>query len=445
VPLSEVVTAKSLRFGALTGVAGQAVVIGSGVLTQVLAARLLTPALFGAYTLLATVTYIAAATLRVGLHQVVVRATAAALASGGEAAAHQVARRVVFAATLVGAIALPVLALLVVPLGLSLLFDEHVLDGLVFAVAGIVAAEAIRLVVSESFRGLHRQGTATLLGSALRSTLLLLPLVVVSVTTRQLTFAHVIWLMLGASFATLAAATLVFVGVMRKRGAERHGVASIYMAGLPFLITELTAAGLSMGDVVVIGYAAQHEELALYAAASRVAALIAVPAFVGTTALMPVIASLWSAENKNRIQELLRGYGFLTAVPTVGALLLVLLVGDGLLALLFGPFYASGWPYMVVLAAGAAINTVLGYAAPVLMMTGHSRTVATVAVTMAIATVVAELVVVNVWGPLAVAIVAAGGISVQQAILMLLCKKRTGLVPLPGSARRALLSIRGRS
>src|SRR5688572_11505523 len=96
---------RGMRRGALAGLVGQAVVIGSGVLTQILLARLLAPEKFGAYMLIATLTYLVAVLIRLGLHQVVVRAAAAAYLEGrGRAVA--VARRIVLAAVLASAAAL---------------------------------------------------------------------------------------------------------------------------------------------------------------------------------------------------------------------------------------------------------------------------------------------------------------------------------------------------
>ncbi|MGY1618333.1 lipopolysaccharide biosynthesis protein [Geodermatophilus sp. SYSU D00691] len=441
----EVPSVRGLRTGALTGLFGQATIIGCGVLIQMLLARLLAPSAFGAYTLLATVVYIAAATVRLGLSQVAVRAPAAAFARGGRAAADQVARRVVFSSSIAVAGALPVLALLVVPLGLGQLFPGRDLDGLILVITGLIAAEAVRLVISEGFRGLHKQGQATLLGTALRTVLLLLPLAVLSLSTTRLELEHVVWLMLGASLATLATAWIRFVLVVRGRASDAHTIRGYYRAGIPFLVTELTAAGLSMGDVVVIGQSGDHEALALYAAASRVAALVAVPAFVATAVLMPVIASLWSTGDRARLQILLRGYGLVAALPACLMLAGIVLAGDHLLSLLFGPFYEAGWPFMLVLTVGAVVNTALGFSSTVLMMTGHARTVARVAVAFSLVTVLTEVVVSRFGSPLGVAAVAAAGLIAQQSFLTTLCWRRTGLLALPGTVRHARLALRGQS
>lgn len=437
---------KALRQGALAGLLGQAVVIGAGVVVQVLLARLLSPGEFGAYTLLTALMYFAAVVIRLGLQQLVVRATASVYLARGPDLAVAVARRVVTAGAVAATSALPLMALFVVPWGFGLMFGNGQLDGLSLAIAGIVAAEALRPVVSETFRGLHQQSRATMLGNALRMVLVVAPLLVVSAVRGQLGLAAVVWLFLGASVAVLTSATVNFVLVLRRTPGhpeERRPLRAIYLAGLPFLVTELTAAAMSMGDVVVLGRSVPHEELALYAAASRVAALISVPAFVATTVLTPAVASLWAVRRKDRLQVLLRGYGLLAAAPAAIALVVVCLVGHHLLGLLFGPYYRGGWAYLVVLATGAVLNTVLGFASSVLMTIGEVRIVVRVTVLAAIGTVAGEVVAVHLWGAMGVAAVAALGVFCQQSVLTLVCVRRTGLWALPGTSRHVAASLGG--
>lgn len=418
--------------------------IGAGVLVQVLIARLLTPEQFGAYVLLTTLVYLAAICTRMGLHQAVVRASASVFLSGGRDLAVAAARRVVVAATIAACAAFPVLALVVVPWVFAPLFDHGDLDGLGLLVAGIVAAEALRFVVSEAFRGLHQQTRATVLGNALRMVLVLAPVLGVSLTRGSLGFTGAVWLLLGASLAALLTATAGFVrAAWGHRAREEQSLLAVYRSGVPFLVTELTAAVLTMGDVVVLGHGVPQQELALYAAASRVASLIGVPVFVAATVLAPAVASLWPAGRKEDLQLLLRGWGLLTAVPALVGLVTVVIGGGHLLTLLFGPFYAAGWEYLVVLAAGAVLNTVFGLCTPVLMMVGETRVVVRVTVLVAVLTLSAEFAAVQVWGALGVAVAAALGLSSQQLVLTVVCARRTGVWAVPGSGRDALTSVRG--
>lgn len=438
-------SAKPLRQGAVAGLVGQAVFIGAGVVVAVLLARLLTPGRFGAYVLLTTLVYLAAIVVRMGLHQVVVRATAAVHLTGGRGPGLAVARQVVVAATIATCAALPVLALLVVPWGFEPFFDGTELDGSGLLVAGIVAAEALRLVISEAFRGLHEQVRATVLGNALRMVLVLAPVLVLSALRGQLTFVGLLWLLLGASVGALAAAAACLLKAAwgRVAPAGHRRLLATYRAGLPFLVTELTAATLTMGDVVVLGHGVPDEQLALYAAASRVASLIGVPVFVAATVLAPAVASLWAAGRTDGVRVLVRGYALLVAVPALAGLVVVAVGGRPLLVLLFGPFYSAGWGYLVILAAGAFLNTVFGLSTLVLMMVGETRVVVRVTVVTAVLTVAAEFAAVQVWGAVAVAVVAALGLASQQLALTIVCARRTGIWAVPGRRRDAVLALRG--
>jgi len=122
--------------------------------------------------------------------------------------------------------------------------------------------------------------------------------------------------------------------------------------GTPFLLTELSSFALVMGDVLVVGLIGMHEDVAIYAAASRTAAMLAVPAYVLVGLLNPVISTAWARGETDRLQRILRLCLTAVLVPTLCALTVIALFGGDILALLFGEPYSRGAVFIFVLAVG---------------------------------------------------------------------------------------------
>ena len=142
---------------------------------------------------------------------------------------------------------------------------------------------------------------------------------------------------------------------------------SAYLAaegGLGFLFQWadqlILAALLTAGDVGV------------YAAASRVASLVALPVVAVNSILGPNLAVLDGVRDVARLREYYARYTWATAI-TGGALAIVVLLGAGWLMSLFGPEFAVGVTALGIMVIGQAVNSGTGSAGLLLGMTGHVR------------------------------------------------------------------------
>jgi len=434
-------TKRYLSISAAAGLLGQMVAIGGGVLIQIIVARSIDITDFGIYSLVTTLTFLGAIVLRCGLPSLAVRRLAQ-LSSGGDLSdVHAEARRIATISVVVAGAALPLLGLVGLPLVNQIFLDGRLGLGTQWVVAVTICFEAVRFVFSEAFRGLHRQVAATLLGNAGRTILIVAAVVTAVAITQGLDLTTTLTLVLAASALTAMIGGLALwvrtaqpVGFRPTLPAQR--TLQTIRGGVPFQITELSSFALVMGDVLVVGLIGTHDDVAIYAAASRAAAMLAVPAYVLVGLLNPVISTAWAQGETDRLQRILRLCLTAALVPTVCGLTVIVLFGGEVLALLFGEPYSRGAVFIIVLAVGAAVNAVFGMGFQVLMQCGRARVATAVTIAISAATFLVELVLAQVWGVLGVAIASASGVLLQQLTLAVICARLTGIRAYPGGFRR---------
>jgi len=433
-------TKRYLSIGAAAGLLGQAIAIGGGILVQIIIARNIDIADFGIYSLVTTLTFLGAIVLRCGLHSLAVRRLAQLRSGDDLSEVHVEARRIATVGIVVAGAALPVLGLVGLPLVNRVFLDSRLGPGTQWVVAVTICVEAVRFVFSEAFRGLHRQVAATLLGNAGRTVLVVAAVVTTVTIAQDIDLTTTLILVLAASALTAMIGGLsLWIRTAQPAGSRptlstQHARQTI-RGGAPFLVTELSMFILALGDVLVVGLIGTHDDVAIYTAALRAAAMLAVPVYVLVGLLNPVISSAWARGETDRLQRTLRLCLTVVLVPTVCGLTVIVLFGGEILALLFGEPYSRGAIFFIVLAVGAAVNVVFGMGFQVLMQCGRARVATAVTIVFSAATLLGELVLAQVWGVPGVAIASTSGFVLQQLTLAVICARLTGIRAYPGGLR----------
>ncbi|MCA1706733.1 MAG: oligosaccharide flippase family protein [Actinobacteria bacterium] len=431
-------TRRYLSVGAAVGLLGQAVVIGGGILAQMIIARNLTTVDFGIYSLVTTLTFLGAIILRCGLHGHAVRRLAQLI---NPAEVHREAREIAMLSIVVAGLALPLLGLVVLPVLNRIFFDKQLTPAIHWVVAVTISFEAVRYVISEAFRGLHKQVATTILGNAGRTLLIVATLGTAVAVTEDLDLATTLCFILAASVLTaLVGGLALWVRTAPRSGSTpklsgRRSLRTL-SCGSPFLVTELSAFALAMGDVLVVGLIGTHDDVAVYAASSRAASMLAIPAFVMVGVLNPVISTTWAQGETEKLQRILRLCLAVVMVPTVCALIAIALYGGDILRLLFGQEYSRGATYFLVLAAGAAGTVILGMGFQVLMICGRARIATAVAVAFSAGTLLNQLLLAQFWGVQGVAVASASGTLLALVTSAVICRYLTGVRAYPGALNR---------
>lgn len=391
-------------------------------------ARLLTPAELGAYFLVITLVTSVVAAAALGLPRAVVRLVAGhlAMARPGEAVGTLVsAVRSVVAA---GVVAAAVTATWPGRWIVSSVWETPLLEGVLVLAAVMIGAEAVRVLLSESLRGLHDYRSMALTGEGARAGVTALAIAALAVVVDQTDLRTAVVLTMAASVTVAAvAAALLLSRVRRLRPRRRVALAPLLALSLPLMVHDVTNLLLNSGDLWIIGAARTPRDVAVYAAAVRVVMLVRVPMFLLSQALAPTISELHAVGDRRRLERMVRGAACIAAIPTLLLVPAGVFFGESVLRVVFGDFYAQGATVLVILSIGEAANGLTGPTAITLSMTGQQRVLMGCSVVALAVTLSGELLLVGPFGLPGVAVASAGGVALFHGMLALVIRRRLGI------------------
>jgi O-antigen/teichoic acid export membrane protein len=294
-----------------------------------------------------------------------------------------------------------------------------------------LAAQSMGLVLGDAFRGSHNMRAAIAFGG-------LAPMVIfaTSIATAgamgNVALERVLWCAVAAW--TLSACAGLFVLHLRLRQWESLAagqdpgstvaVSTLLSASLPLMISTVASLVGAQIDLWVVGWhcAADEHPLALYAAAARLVAIVNTALIIVNTVIPPMIAELHAHARTAALERLLRGTATLAGVPAGIMLVVMLLAGDQLLELIYGPFYRDGGSVLRILATGNLVFVFGGSAGAALLMTGYSKTAMAISVGFSLM-ILATTIAAAPYGIEAVATAVALCVAGQK-ILLVLCVRR---------------------
>jgi O-antigen/teichoic acid export membrane protein len=420
--------AKRLLSGAAWAFAGRILGLGSSLLVNAILARMLPPDEMGAYFLVLSITAFACIVARFGLKQTVVRLVAESMAKGlpGRAAA---SLKIVYIITALGAL----LVGGVYHWGLGRWLAEQVFNLPILAtVTGLTAlwtaALAFQTPVAETFRGLHDIRLAVFLDGILASILLAVTLFLLWTGGFRASFAQAVALTMLAAAAGLIAGTVLFLSRARSfRGEGSIRVREVISISAPVFVVNLAAQAMTNVSLWIVAAFAVAEEVALYGAAWKLVNLLALPLMLMDMSVQPVIVELHVTQDKQRLQNVLRGTATLAVLPAVAILLAFIAFGSEVLATVYGPHYRDAALVLAILSAGQLANVWSGSCGQVLIFAGHQRELMKLTVGTSIVTVVLSLLGAHLWGMLGVASATAAGRILHNVVIWLQVRRLTGL------------------
>lgn len=139
---------------------------------------------------------------------------------------------------------------------------------------------------------------------------------------------------------------------------------------MPLLFINVCYGLLTHCDLLMVGLFRPADEVAVYQAASRTAAMISFPLLTMNALVAPMIARLHA---EHRIDELQRSVTISTQVvfwPSLAAGLVAIFGGATILSI-FGPAFEQGHTALTILVLGHLINVGTGPVSYLMTMTGH--------------------------------------------------------------------------
>jgi O-antigen/teichoic acid export membrane protein len=202
---------------------------------------------------------------------------------------------------------------------------------------------------------------------------------------------------------------------------------------IPFLAIALTSFILLSADIWILGFF--DEEVAVYGAASRLVTFVAMPLLIVNLVLPPIVSEMYAQGRTGRLERTLRTFSTLAGVPSLLVLLVFMLLGGPILGLVYGArlfppgslAIHQGAIVLVLLSAAKLTAVWAGSCGLVLQFTGHQNSMLRVSLLTSPLFFVVAILATQRYGAVGVACAAALTTALQNVIMVLVAKKKTGM------------------
>jgi O-antigen/teichoic acid export membrane protein len=420
-----------------------------GIVTTSVLTRLLTSTEVGDYLLAFSIISVGAVIGSLGLPKTVLRFVAESMTLGQPGRA----RRAIYTALglgVLGALCISLAYLFIVgDLVSKYLFHSPALVAVIGLTAGWMAISALQEILAEAFRGFHDIRMATLFGGLatggksaglIMRVMLLACLVVIWATSGQTDLRTVMLVSVGSGAASSLLAALFLrkrISSLDARGIENPVSAKETLRdAFPILLISLTSfILLSAADLWILGYFGSKEDVAVYGVASRLVAFISMPLLLTNLVLPPIIAEMYAQGRTSQLERTLRSFSTLSGVPSLLFLIVFMLLGGPILGLVYGAklfppgslAIHEGAIVLVLLSAGKLAAVWAGSCGAVLQFTGHQGSMLRINLLTSPLFVIGALLLVRDYGPIGVASMTAAITVLQNAALVLVARRKTGM------------------
>jgi O-antigen/teichoic acid export membrane protein len=199
--------------------------------------------------------------------------------------------------------------------------------------------------------------------------------------------------------------------------------------GPSLMVTTLVASFVgSTIDIVILGAFVPPAQVALYAVAASLSAVVAMPFLAGTVVLGPVIARLHGkAASPATIENLVRAATGLLAVPGTLILIAFVLLARPTVETLFGSEFRDAAVLLVVLSVAQWCAVVTGPCGLTLIMTGHHQAALACVVVGAALSIGLDLYAAPRYGAVGVAVATAAALALDNIATTIVAKRLTGI------------------
>jgi O-antigen/teichoic acid export membrane protein len=435
---------RRLLSGSTWAFGSKILVASTGLISSALLARLLTPQALGTYFLAFSILNVGTSLGQLGLTGTVVRL----VAEGMGLSLFGRVRRVISVVLGVGTLGAVGVGLAYLLLGNDLakaVFNAPALAAITGLVAGWLLVGTLQGLLAETFRGFHDIRLASILGSqpgggttgVATLALLTASLLVLWLVNGQATLATVVLLAIcSGAVNTLVAGWLLHRKVTRlptptldegPKADPKRVLREAVSISLPLLIVTLVMMVRTNGDIWTLGAFLPQGELALYGAANRLVSMVTMPMAIVTAVAPPLIAEMYSQGNREDLEHALRNTATLTGIPALLASIVCIFFAGPILGLVYGNYYREAAVVLALLSIGLLASVLAGSCGIVLSYTGHQKTQMVITIATSAATLIAMLATAEPYGIAGVAMSKTAGLVLQNGIVLIVVKRKTGM------------------
>lgn len=423
---------------------GKVLVALTGLFSSALLARLLTPQALGTYFLAYSIVNVGTSLGALGLTGTVVRLVAQSMGMNLFGRVRRVVSVVLSVGTL-GALGVGLAYLLFGDDLATTVFKAPALAAVTGLVAGWIMVGTLQGVLGETFRGFHDVRLATILGGQTTGAatglatvaLLTASLFLIWLVDGQTTVATVLLLAIcSGAVNTLVAGWLLHrrvTGLPEQTADEdpkpdpRKVLREVLSVSLPLLVVTLVMMVRTSGDIWTLGAFLPQRELALYGAANRLVSMVTMPMVIITAVAPPLIAEMYYQGRRESLEHALRTMATLTGIPGWLASMGCIFFAGPILGLVYGNYYRGGAVVLALLSIGLFASVCAGSCGIVLSYTGHQKTLMVITIISSGATLLAMFATVEPYGIAGVAAAKAAGQILQNGIVLLVVRQKTGM------------------
>ncbi len=419
-----------------------------GIVTNGLLARLLSPQELGAYFLALSIVSLGAVVGSMGLPKTVVRLVAENMGLDRSGRTRR-AIRTVLGLGVLGTLGVGLAYLLAGDLVGELFQPQYssLLVGVTGLMAGWIAIAVIQEITAETFRGFHDIRLATLLGGlatggksggVIMRVLLLGIVVLLWVRSAETNLATVVLVSIGSGSVSVVLSLWLLYGKVSSLGPsggaqeeeEPVSAKEVLDDAIPFLAIALTSFVLLSADIWILGFLGSGTDVAVYGAASKLVTFVVMPLLIVNLVLPPIVSEMYARGQTGRLERTLRSFSTLAGVPSLLVLGVFMLLGGPILGLVYSkPIYYSDTAVLVLLILSTAKLTAVwsGSCGLVLQFTGHQMSMLRVSLLTSPLFFVVAILATQRYGSVGVACAAAATTTLQNVIMVLVAKRKTGM------------------
>jgi O-antigen/teichoic acid export membrane protein len=275
-------------------------------------------------------------------------------------------------------------------------------------------------------------------GGVIMRVLLLAIVVLLWVRGEQTSLATVMLVCIGSGSVSVVVSLWLLYGKVSSLGPsegaqedeEPVSAKEVLEDAIPFLAIALTSFVLLSADIWILGALGSGTDVAVYGAASKLVTFVAMPLLIVNLVLPPIVAEMYAQGQTGRLERTLRTFSTLAGVPSLLVLLVFMLLGGPILGLVYSkPIYYSDAAVLVLLILSAAKLMAVwsGSCGLVLQFTGHQSSMLRVSLLTSPLFFVVAILATQRYGSVGVACAAALTTTLQNVIMVLLAKRKTGM------------------
>jgi O-antigen/teichoic acid export membrane protein len=155
--------------------------------------------------------------------------------------------------------------------------------------------------------------------------------------------------------------------------------------------------------------------------------MVTMPMVIVTAVAPPLIAEMYFQGKGETLERALRTMATITGIPALMASMACIFFAAPILGLVYTDYYTRAALVLALLSIGPLVSVLAGCCGIVLSYTGHQKTQMMITIAVSAATLIAMIATVKPYGIVGVAIAATAGQVLQNVIVLLVVKQKTGM------------------